>query len=100
VIQHRRHVNVEMGVHSTGHRARSIYDCQRRPFLSSWFGMAPPPSAARWIVLLAQGDPPHQTERPPPQITAVNNLPEPPSEPRQADRNPQPASGWWMLDQP
>jgi hypothetical protein len=33
MVQHRSHVNIEMRVHSTRHRPRSIYDCQRRPFL-------------------------------------------------------------------
>jgi hypothetical protein len=34
-IQRRRHVHIQMRVHTTSNRARGIYDCQRHPFHSS-----------------------------------------------------------------
>ena len=35
-IQHGRHVQVQVGVHSTRDRARGIYSCHCHPFLSHW----------------------------------------------------------------
>ena len=53
---------IQMGVHATRHRARGIYHCHGHPFLSLFgSGWHRRLRAARWIVLFAQGDPPHST---------------------------------------
>ena len=59
-----------MALGGVRNRARGIYDCHCHPYLSHVrFGMVRRHRAARWVVLLPQGDPPHSNDN-----TTTENL--------------------------
>ena len=55
-------VHIQVPIHATRHQARVSIIVNAIPAFHCSVGMAPPLRAARWIVLLAQGDPPHSSD--------------------------------------